>query len=218
MGKLGIGVLCYNFMHVDWTRTDFQIPARGGAMTNGFDLAKIADRAAPARPITAPQRLWDNLGYFLKRIVPVAEDAGVNLAMHPDDPPIASVSGAAQIMYDADCFERLFDLAPSKANGMCFCQGTFSEMGVDIPSSIKRLADRIHYVHFRDVRGKVPSFVGDVPRRRPDRHGRGDARVQRDRLHRPRAPGPRAETRRREGDGSATRCSAASSPSATCAD
>src|SRR5689334_21244884 len=78
MGKLGVGVLCYNFMHVDWTRTDFQIPARGGAVTNGFDLAKIAGRAAPARPIAAPEKLWQSLRYFLERIVPVAEDAGVN--------------------------------------------------------------------------------------------------------------------------------------------
>lgn len=158
MGRLGISILCYNFMLADWTRTNTNIITRGGALTNGFDLAQMQGRMVPVdRRITAEQ-LWQNLEYFLQRVVPVAEDAGVKLAMHPDDPPLPELMGAAQIMHEPAAFERLAQLAPSPANGMCFCQGTFAEMGVDIPATIQRLAPLIHYVHFRDVRGTAEKF------------------------------------------------------------
>jgi len=158
MGRLGISVLCYNFMLADWTRTDVNVVTRGGAITNAFDLSRMRDRMVPAdRRVTAEQ-LWDNLEYFLRRIVPVAETSGVKLAMHPDDPPLPELMGSAQIMHEPAAFGRLAQLVPSPANGMCFCQGTFAEMGVDIPATIRRLAPLIHYVHFRDVRGTAEKF------------------------------------------------------------
>lgn len=159
MGSLGVGTLCYNFMPCgDWSRTAMRELQRGGAMVNGFNLADLraADHAlAP----TQPEWMWDNLGYFLKRIIPVAEDAGVTLAMHPDDPPLATLRGMAQIMYNPACFDRLLDMSASPMHTMCFCQGTFAEMGVDVPATIRRFGKRIGYVHFRDVAGTVPNFV-----------------------------------------------------------
>ncbi|MCE9590243.1 MAG: mannonate dehydratase [Planctomycetes bacterium] len=160
MGKLGIGVLCYNFMPCnDWSRTTFHAVERGGALTSAFDAEAEAGKPQHAMAPTTPQWMWDNLAYFLKRIIPVAEEAGVTLAMHPDDPPMPTLRGMAQIMYSPACFDRLLELSPSPAHAMCFCQGSFAQMGVDIPSAIRHFGKRIGYVHFRDVRGTMPRFT-----------------------------------------------------------
>jgi mannonate dehydratase len=160
MGKLGVEVLCYNFMpFFDWTRTSFELPARGGAMTNGFDAAQIGDKVAPEEARLSSEQMWANLEYFLRRIVPVAEDAGVKLAMHPDDPPMPRFMGTNQIFSSVEGFERLVATVPSPVNGICFCQGNFTAMGTDVPAAIERLGKWIHYVHFRDLRGGAKKFV-----------------------------------------------------------
>jgi len=79
--------------------------------------------------------------------------------MHPDDPPIPVMCGLARIMNSVESFERLVSLVPSPNNAICFCQGTFAEMGVDIPATIRRLGSYIRYVHFRDVIGSAENFV-----------------------------------------------------------
>jgi len=142
----------------DWTRTAVDIPERGGALVTGYDASLDNHRPQPKEELMDEQSLWDNLKYFLEQIVPVAEKAGVKLAMHPDDPPISPFRGHAQIMSNVEGFERLVALYPSESNGICFCQGTFAEIGVNIPATIRRLAPHIHYVHFRDVIGTIPKF------------------------------------------------------------
>jgi mannonate dehydratase len=79
--------------------------------------------------------------------------------MHPDDPPLPEMLGKPRIMNSVESFDRLMRLAPSKVNAICFCQGTFATMGVDIPQTIRRFGSHIQYVHFRDVRGNPQSFV-----------------------------------------------------------
>lgn len=167
LGRLGVSVLCYNFMPgTDWARTRIDALDRGGAKVTAFDL-EDAERAAgsgvwsapPPGPPVGVAALWENLEAFLTELVPVAEDAGVTLAMHPDDPPLPSLLGQSRIMHSVEAFERLVSLVPSPANAIAFCQGTFSEMGVDIPDTIRRLGPHIAYVHFRDVRGTAASFV-----------------------------------------------------------
>jgi mannonate dehydratase len=79
--------------------------------------------------------------------------------MHPDDPPLPEFLGRARIMNSVESFERLVRLVPSPSNAICFCQGTFAEMGEDIPAAIRRLGPHIRYVHFRDVRGTRERFV-----------------------------------------------------------
>ena len=164
MGQLGIPLLCYNFMAgTDWVRTRLDAPERGGARVTEFDLA-AAERAvslsATASTISSDRisadELWVNLERLLRELLPVAEECGVFLAMHPDDPPLPEFQGKARIMNSVENFERLVQLVPSAHNGICFCQGTFAAMGVDIPATIRRLGPHIRYVHFRDVRATGP--------------------------------------------------------------
>lgn len=166
MGHVGVPLLCYNFMAgTDWVRTQMDVEERGGARVTAFDLRE-AERAVslnsqgkidPAARITA-EELWNHLENFLKEVIPVAESSGVTLAMHPDDPPLPEFQGKARIMNSVAAFERLVELVPSPRNGICFCQGTFATLGVDIPETIRRLGKSIRYVHFRDVRGTAELF------------------------------------------------------------
>ena len=171
MGAAGVPILCYNFMAgTDWVRTRLDIPERGGAKVTGFDLAKVEKAillghdatgqfAGPQVDQISAAELWTNLHRLLEELTPVAERAGVVLAMHPDDPPLPQLMGKARIMNSVENFERLVSLVPSPSNAICFCQGTFAEMGVDIPATIRRLGEHIRYVHFRDIRGTCESFV-----------------------------------------------------------
>lgn len=105
--------------------------------------------------------MWERMAYFLQRVVPVAEKAGVFLAVHPDDPPRSPVRGIGRILTSPENFQRVLDMYPSKHNGMTFCQGNFSAMGVDVPETIRHFGRQgaIKFVHFRDVRGNRDKFV-----------------------------------------------------------
>lgn len=170
MGDAGIPLLCYNFMSgTDWARTRLDAPERGGAKVTEFRLHDVQrtvllgfqnpeDSGNATAALTSSQ-LWGNLERMLNELLPVAEAASVTLAMHPDDPPLELFLGKARIMNSIESFERLMRLAPSSRNAICFCQGTFAEMGVDIPLAIRRLGKHIQYVHFRDIRGTRESFT-----------------------------------------------------------
>jgi mannonate dehydratase len=162
MGRLGIEVWCYNWMAVvPWSRTSAALPGRGGASVTGFELG-VWDGGvdAPGAPV-AEERLWETLAWFLERAVPAAEEAGVRLALHPDDPPLSPLRGIGRIIRSLEAYERVFALQPSPANGMTMCQGNVALMTDDLPSAIRRFGEqgRIHFVHFRDVRGTPESFV-----------------------------------------------------------
>jgi mannonate dehydratase len=167
MGDAGVPLLCYNFMAgTDWVRTKLDVPARGGARVTGFNLADVAHalsldarRGSVTHDVIEAGRLWSNLERLLAELLPVAERAGVTLCMHPDDPPLPRLLGKDRIMNSVEAFERLMAVAPSPHNAICFCQGTFATMGVDIPAAIRRLGPHIKYVHFRDVRGTPENFV-----------------------------------------------------------
>ena len=153
MGKAGIEILCYDWMPTEFgvVRTSFTATTRG-AVTNAFDLAAFeAQSDQSVVDATTDEQMWDDLEYFLKRCLPAAEEAGVKLAMHPDDPPLSPLAGYSRIMRSPEAFDRLFSISSSECNGMTFCQGCFSEMGVDVPAAIRRFGERILFAHFRDV-------------------------------------------------------------------
>lgn len=161
MGKAGIPTLGYNFKPIGNFRTTPTL-GRGGARYSTFDYEEFSQNlpSHPDKQIDEPS-LWENLEYFLRWIVPVAEDAGVCLALHPDDPPIPEpLAGAARIVSTLDQYERIFALVPSPANAMLFCQGCVAEMGEEVPAAIRRMGrqGKIAYVHFRNIRGTPRSF------------------------------------------------------------
>jgi mannonate dehydratase len=162
MGELGIPVICYNFMAVmGWTRTHLSLPARGGALATGYDHSAMRDQTLTDAGTVPEERMWENLCYFLERAVPVAEKAGVKLAMHPDDPPLSPLRGIGRIMRSVENYQRLFDLVPSEVNGATLCQGNFALMTDDLPGVIREFGrqGKIFFVHLRDVRGTADRFV-----------------------------------------------------------
>ena len=160
MGALGIRVWCYNWMPIlGWLRTSFADSTRGGAAVSGLDYSRLANWPLTSAGVVDAETLWANLEWFLRHVCPVAEEAGVTLAIHPDDPPVSPIRGIARIMSSVESFDRLLELSPSSANAVTFCQGNFTLMTDDVPSLIRRLASRIAFVHFRDVRGTPERFV-----------------------------------------------------------
>lgn len=162
MGKLGIPVLCYHWMPLlGPLRTSLALPGRGGALVTAYEHEKLADAPLTSEGRVEEAQLWEALEWFLTRALPVAEKAGVHLAMHPDDPPISPVRGIARIMRSIEAFQRLVDLVPSPANGITFCQGNFTLFADDLPATIRKFGEqgKIFFVHFRDVAGSPDSFV-----------------------------------------------------------
>ena len=179
MGKLEIPVWCYAWMPIlGVMRTSRSISSRGGAHVSGFDLDALASQGDPAeRPIrnidgvsiaqqeisteaVTEEQQWANLKYFLERIIPVAEEANVKLALHPDDPPLSPIRGIARIMSSVENYQKLVDLVPSPMNGIGLCQGNFTLMTDDLPSVIRHFGEqkKIHFLHIRDVVGQPDKF------------------------------------------------------------
>ena len=175
VGRAGIPIFGYNFSIAGVAGRIKGPFARGGAeavgmdgpcdkpMPNGMVWNMVYDHGA--RPGVVPSatadELWDRLEVFLSEIIPVAEEAGVTLAAHPDDPPLPAIRGQPRLVYQPRLYQRLLDLKPSPRNALEFCVGTLAEMtegniyeAVDTYSRQGKLA----YVHLRNVRGKVPTY------------------------------------------------------------
>lgn len=178
VGRAGIPIMGYNFSIAGvwgWTKGPF---GRGGAISVRYDEAAI-DPATPipngmvwnmvydpdATPGTvapvSPEELWQRFEYFLSQIVPVAEENGVRMALHPDDPPAEMLRGTARLVNQPHKYQRVLDLVPSRSNALEFCLGSLAEMCEgDVYESIEHYGrqGKIAYVHFRNVRGKVPYY------------------------------------------------------------
>lgn len=167
MGAARIPIMAYNFkLLVSKHLRSAPTPGRGAANYISFDYGAYLKNPAPAldEPVSEA-RMWGNIEYFLKAVIPAAEQHGVRLALHPDDPPMPKglppLAGAAHIVSTFDDYQRIFDLAPSRSNGMLFCQGCVTEMqGVNVYDAIRHMGskDKIVMVHFRNVRGEFPKF------------------------------------------------------------
>lgn len=161
MGRLGIPVWCYEWMaDFNWLRTNTAVPSRGGSLVSSFDASLLADAPGTQWGRLPEETLWKTLQHFLERVVPVAERAGVQLAMHPDDPPISPLRGVGRIMRSIENYDRLLDLVPSPVNGITLCQGNFALMSDDLPGVIRHFGrqQKIFFVHMRDVRGTAQAF------------------------------------------------------------
>jgi mannonate dehydratase len=180
VGRAGIPIMGYNFSVAGvwgWTKGPF---GRGGAkalvydeskidtqtpMPNGMVWNMVYDPDAPAGtvPPVSSEELWQRLEWFLAEMLPVAEESGVRLALHPDDPPTDALRGAARLVNRPDKYQRMLDLVPSRASALEFCLGSLAEMPDgegDVYEATERYGreGRIAYVHFRNVRGKVPYY------------------------------------------------------------
>lgn len=140
----------------------YSVDGRGGAGYKAFDYARVAEREPfPDLGPISRETLWERLLYFASPVMKAAEQAGVLLSLHPKDPPVKSMRGIDRILTNTDDIEAFLDAVPSPANGFTFCQGTVTEMGVDVIDAIRRIGGRgkIHHVHFRAVRGSVPRYT-----------------------------------------------------------
>lgn len=177
-GRAGVPCIGYNFSAVGvwgWKRGPL---ARGGAMSVGFDIDAIdpnepiprgmawnmaySDTVGPETeaPISKEQ-IWDRYTRFLNELLPVAEESGVILAAHPDDPPVDALRMTAKLINSHDAYRRAFEIDPSPNNRAELCLGCLQEMAEgDIYETVAEFArqGRIGYIHFRNVKGKIPNY------------------------------------------------------------
>jgi mannonate dehydratase len=162
LGQLGVDVVCWNWMaQFGWLRSATDIRSRGGALVTGYDDRDLQDVPLTDAGEVSEEHLWNTLEYFMKAVVPVAEQAQVKLALHPDDPPLPRIRGVARIIRSPENMQRAIELAPSAYNGITYCQGNFAAMNADIPATIRHFGrdlGQIHFVHFRDIRGDASKF------------------------------------------------------------
>lgn len=176
LGKAGIPVVCYNFMPVfDWTRSDLAMELPDGSTCLAFDEEEVSKM--DPRKLSLPgwdesytpeemnklldeykevdeEKLWENLEYFIKEIIPVAEEAGVKMAIHPDDPPY-SIFGLPRIITGKEALNRFIKLYDSEYNGVTLCVGSFaSDPKNDAVEILRDMLEknRVNFVHARNVK------------------------------------------------------------------
>ena len=159
-GEVGIPVVCYDWMAaVRWARTEVHVKTRGDAYTTGYTDERMSGGPEIGPSDVTHEQLWEALEHFLTEVVPVAEEAGVKLGLHPADPPIESVRGIPRLANSITAYDRILEIVDSEHNGVTFCQGNFAAMGVDVPEAIRHFGERINFVHFRDIDGDAKNFV-----------------------------------------------------------
>lgn len=180
MGRVGIPTMGYCFTVAGVWGHESGPNSRGGAVSVGFD--DMPQTPIPSgmvwnmvydtqlfdpehsRQVVAPvseEEIRQRFQAFLNEMVPVAEAAGVRLALHPDDPPMPALRGAHRLAYTPDRYAAILDAYPSPANTLELCLGTVAEMAegnvYDLVDHVSQKG-RIGYIHFRNVRGKVPHY------------------------------------------------------------
>ena len=176
LGKAGVKCICYNFMPVfDWLRSEMEHQNLDGSNSLAYSEAELLLLDPEKSELSLPgwdesytkaelkrliaiykelgeEGLWRNLERFLKKVIPVAEEAGVNMAIHPDDPPW-SVFGLPRIITNEENYDRFLSIVPSKANGLTFCTGSLgASCDNDLVKMAKKYADRIHFLHLRNIK------------------------------------------------------------------
>jgi mannonate dehydratase len=175
VGRAGIPVFGYNFSIAGvagrvkgrFARGDAEAVGMDGPldkpMPNGMVWNMVYDKnAAPGIvPSATPEQLWQRLKFFLDALIPVAEEAGVTLAAHPDDPPLPTLRGQPRLVWQPQLYQKLIDLKASPRNALEFCVGTLAEMtGGDVYETVENYSrqKKLAYVHLRNIRNKVPFY------------------------------------------------------------
>lgn len=193
LAACGIEVVCYNFMPVfDWTRTSLDMRLPDGSTTLAFDAQQV-DALDIGQGIALPgwdtsyrpdelkallaeyaaldeSGLWANLAYFLRAVVPVAKEAGIKMAIHPDDPP-RPIFGLPRIVKNRDDLARLLAIVDDPANGLTLCSGSLgADARNDIPSLVREFGarGRIHFAHLRNVHTNAAGDFHETSHRSAD--------------------------------------------------
>ena len=178
VGKVGIPIIGYYFSLAGvwgWSSRD---SGRGQARSIEFDQSKInvnepipegmvwnmtynTSSSGNRKGIVSREEIWQRYRYFLNELIPVAEENNVKLVAHPDDPPLATLRNTARLFYSHKEYEKLLEVVESDANGFEFCLGTLQEMKdgnvYELLDKYSKV-DKIGYIHFRNVKGKVPHY------------------------------------------------------------
>jgi mannonate dehydratase len=148
---------------------------RGGAPARAFDMDRNPTGHWGSKVFKGPlthgrqyskEELWENYTYFIKQVVPVAEELGMRIGIHPDDPPVPELGGVPRCIFgNFDGYSRALEIANSPNIGVCLCAGTWMEggkqMGRDVFEAARAFAkmDKLWKIHFRNVSGPIPRFV-----------------------------------------------------------
>ena len=163
LGEAGISTTTFTWEPAGVRSTDRGL-ARGGASARAVNM-ELLNKEPPSHPGTYTEKdIWDNYTYFIERIIPVAEESGVRLALHPNDPPVPSIGGIPCLIHSFDSYKRAFEIGNSDNLGMEFCTGCWLEGGDqfgDIFEGIKYFVERkkVYIVHFRNISAPLPHFV-----------------------------------------------------------
>jgi len=171
MAKLGIKLLCYNFMvGTGWSRTGVR-SVRGGALATYFNMSDYEEQVnvrghgqegswRPSQPLRlSKDHVWSNYEYFIKAVMPTAERVGVRMGLHPDDPCLPDLGGYARIFETIADYDRAYSIYPSESNAVTYCQANFKLMGADLVETAKHFGKRIAFIHVRDVEGDKNNFT-----------------------------------------------------------
>ena len=163
MGRAGIPILGYHFMPNQVWRTSRDTPVRGGAAATAFDMSLAAEAPLTHDRVYTEDEMWANYDWYLERLLPVCEESGVRLALHPDDPPVPALGGIPRLFRGFEQFQRALEAHPSPMHGLDYCIGCWSEMrgGDGVEESIRWFGERgrLFYIHFRDVTGSAECFT-----------------------------------------------------------
>jgi mannonate dehydratase len=162
LGEVGIPMLCYDFCAgIGWYRSNMDTPGRGGCQTMSFDLQDANKLGLTEWGRISEEHMWSSLEYFQKAVIPVAEKAGVQMALHPDDPPVPELRGIARICINAANYRRIMNIVPSPVNGVTFELSVFTLMGENIKALAQEWAreKKIFFIHARNLRGTRDHFV-----------------------------------------------------------
>ena len=176
LGKAGVKCICYNFMPVfDWLRSELEHANEDDSNSLAYNDETVLSMNPLTSELSLPgwdesyskdelkellnkykdvdeERLWKNLEVFLKAVIPVAEESGVKMAIHPDDPPWG-IFGLPRIITTQKNLERFLKIVDSPANGLTFCTGSLgADVNNDLPEMAKKFAKRIHFAHLRNIK------------------------------------------------------------------